>query len=433
MQTIQRVLFFMVSVMILPCVVMSSALAVSPQGLYDEVWKIVDNRYVDEYKNHQDWRIWRHRYDTSLKTPEDAYVAIETMVSSLGDRYTRFLDPEEFSEETRGIQAKLFGIGVQIGVKDDKIMVIAPMEGTPAEKAGLKAGDEITSIDGKPTKGLSIKDASKFIRGDKGTYVKVGVLRDNQDLTFNIVRDEITLKSVSVVPPLPTDLPAEVGYVKLSTFLSKTAASELKEILIQYKDKQALILDLRSNPGGLLTNAVFIADFFLKGGAIVSTVDRHGYKVITHATNKQMSAQPLVVLIDEGSASASEILAGALKDHQRAILVGEKSFGKGLVQEINPLSDGAGFNVTTQRYLTPNDTDIHKKGITPDYKVPVKKEDILAKRDVQLLKALEVVHDDFHVNFAKSASSSPSVQAPASEGHLAPTPAETEKSVEGKD
>ena len=374
------------------------AFAATPQGLYEEVWLIVNNRYVDETKNNQDWRIWRHRYDEQLKTQEDAYIAIETMTASLGDRYTRFLQPEEFGEETRNIQAKLFGIGIQIGVKDDRIVVIAPMEGTPAEKAGLKSGDEIISIDGKPTKGLSIKDGAKLIRGDKGTYVKIGVLRNNQELSFTVMRDEIALKSVSLTPPFEVNVPPEVGYVKLSTFMSKTASAELKDVLLKYADKQALILDLRSNPGGLLTNAIFIADFFLKGGGIVSTVDRNGYKVITRATADQLSAQPLVVLIDEGSASASEILAGALKDHQRAILVGKKSFGKGLVQEINPLSDGAGFNVTSQRYLTPNDTDIHKKGITPDYEVSFKKEDAQAKWDPQLAKALEVIQQEFHIS-----------------------------------
>ncbi len=378
----------------------ASVLAATPQQLYDQVWKIVNARYVDETKNHQDWRIWRHRYDEQLKTPDDAYVAISTMLNSLGDRYTRFLDPEEFGEETRGIQAKLFGIGVQIGVKADKIVVIAPMEGSPAEKAGLKAGDEIISVDGKSIKGVSIKDGAKLIRGDKGTFVKMGVLRGEKEMMFTVMRDEINLKSVSVTPPFEVKIPPEVGYVKLSTFLSKTASAELKEIIIKYADKEALILDLRSNPGGLLTNAIQIADFFLKGGGIVSTVDRNGYKVVTYATQNQLSTQPLIVLIDGGSASASEILAGALKDHERAVLVGQKSFGKGLVQEINALADGAGVNVTSQRYLTPNDIDIHKKGISPHYEVEIKKEDLDAKRDPQLQKALDVLKEDFHITLS---------------------------------
>jgi carboxyl-terminal processing protease len=374
------------------------AFGASPQDLYDEVWRIVNARYVDEQKNHQDWRIWRHRYDAQMKTPQDAYVAIETMVSSLGDRYTRFLNPEEFAEETRGIQAKLYGIGIQIGVREDKIVVIAPMEGTPAERAGIKAGDEITAIDGKSTKGMSIKDGADLIRGEKGTKVSVSVLRENKAMTFSVVRDEIKLKSVSTMPPVETPIPPEIGYVKLSTFLSKTAAQELKAIVESYADKRALILDLRSNPGGLLTNANIIADFFLKGGSIVSTVDRNGYKITTYASDRVLSTQPLVVLIDGGSASASEILSGALKDHQRAILVGQRTFGKGLVQEINALSDGAGLNVTNQRYLTPNDTDIHKKGISPDYEVKVSEEDVKAKRDPQLQKAFEVIQKEYGVS-----------------------------------
>jgi carboxyl-terminal processing protease len=373
----------------------SVALAATPQELYDEVWRIVSARYVDEQQNHQDWRIWRHRYDDKMKTSEDAYVAIETMVSSLGDRYTRFLDPEEFAEETRGIQAKLYGIGIQIGIREDKIVVIAPMEDTPADKAGIKAGDEIVSIDGKSTKGLSIKDGADLIRGEKGTKVKVGVLREGKPLNFVVMRDEIKLVSVSTKHPFDVKLPPEVGYVKLSTFLSKTAAEELKTIIEGYSGKKGLILDLRSNPGGLLTNANIIADFFLKGGSIVSTVDRNGYKTTTYASERVLSNQPLVVLIDGGSASASEILSGALKDHQRATLVGMRTFGKGLVQEINPLSDGAGLNVTNQRYLTPNDTDIHKKGISPDYEVKVTEEDIKAERDPQLAKAIDVLRQDY--------------------------------------
>jgi carboxyl-terminal processing protease len=374
------------------------ALAATPPELYDEVWRIVNARFVDEDKNRQDWQIWRHRYDDKLKTPDDAYVAIESMVSSLNDRYTRFLNPEDFGEETRSIQAKLYGIGIQIGVRADRIVVIAPMEDTPAERAGLKAGDEITSINGQSTKGLSIKDGAKLIRGEKGTTVKIGVLRDGKPHNYSVVRDEIKLKSVSTETPFKIDIPKNIGYVKLSTFLSKTASGELKTVIENYKDRDALILDLRSNPGGLLSNAIYIADMFLKDGGIVSTVDRQSYKVTTYANPDLLSDQPLVVLIDGGSASASEILAGALKDHERAILVGKKSFGKGLVQEINPLSDGAGLNVTSQRYLTPNDTDINKKGITPDYVVDVTEKQIEAKQDPQLQKALDVISQDYKIN-----------------------------------
>ncbi len=340
----------------------------SPQALYDEVWKLINTRYVDGEKNGQDWNIWRHRYDDKLKTSEDAYVAIDTMLSSLNDRYTRFLNPEEFADEGNSIRATLFGIGIQIGIRNDQIVVIAPIEDTPAEKAGLKSQDLILEIDGESTKGMSVKDAADRIRGEKGTSVKLLVKRGEKPAKmYSVMRDEIKLKSVSKEPPIPVK--ENIGYIRLSSFLSKKASDELKEALKSEAGKQGYIIDLRGNPGGLLTNAITIADYFLDHGGIVSTVDRDGYKETKHAVSGVLTNKPMVVLINEGSASASEILSGALRDNNRAILVGKKSFGKGLVQEINSLPDGSGVNITTQKYLTPNDTDINKVGIIPDIEV----------------------------------------------------------------
>ena len=179
----------------------------------------------------------------------------------------------------------------------------------------------------------------------------------------------------------------------MSSFISKNAGTEIQEILDKCDDKKGIILDLRSNPGGLLTNAIYISDMLLQGGVIVSTVDRDRYKTTTRARYGQMTQKPLVVLINKGSASASEILSGALKDNHRATIVGEQSFGKGLVQEINRLPDQSGMNITIQRYLTPSGQDINKKGITPDVVVELKEEHVIAKNDVQLKKALEVLEE----------------------------------------
>jgi carboxyl-terminal processing protease len=180
-------------------------------------------------------------------------------------------------------------------------------------------------------------------------------------------------------------------YIRLSSFISKNAATEIEEILNKSGDKKGIIIDLRSNPGGLLTNAIYISDMLLKGGAIVSTVDRDRYKMTTRAKYNQVTGKPIVVLINKGSASASEILSGALKDNHRATIVGEQSFGKGLVQEINKLPDEAGMNITIQRYLTPSGQDINKKGISPDVVVELTEENVKAKDDVQLKKAIEVL------------------------------------------
>lgn len=370
-----------------------SAFASNPRELYDEVWKIVNSKYVDVNQNGQDWHRWRHKYDSVIQTEEDAYVAIETMLSSLNDPYTRFLDPEEFAEEKRSISGKLCGVGIQIGIRDDKLMVIAPIEDTPADREGLKANDIILEIDGASTKGISIKEAADKIRGERGTAVNLLIKREDEKINFSIVRDEIELKAVSIKNPKYTKIDKHLGYIRLNSFLSHTASEEIKEALEKLKDKDGYILDLRSNPGGLLTNAIFISDMFIDSGYIVSTVDRDGYKETQPASRNIVTKKPLVILIDGGSASASEIFSGAMKDNGRAVLVGANSFGKGLVQEINRLSDGSGVNVTTQKYLTPNGTDINKVGIMPDVNVKVSKEDLENKRDKQLEKAQEVLKD----------------------------------------
>lgn len=368
--------------------------AYTPQSLYDEVWKLINTRFVNEDKNGQDWRIWRHRFDSQMKDDQDATVAVETMLASLNDRYTRFLDKDEFAEEGRSIKATLYGIGIQIGVREDKLVVISPIDDTPADRAGLRAKDEIMEIDGKNTTGMSVKEAADLIRGEKGTKVHLLIKRDDKTPKYyDIMRDEIKLKSVSLNNPLNTSIPGNVGYIKLSTFLSSNASQEVQNALKELNNKNGYILDLRSNPGGLLSNAIRIADFFLDDGAIVSTVDRDGYKEVRYASATTLTNKPLVLLINGGSASASEILSGALKDNKRAVLIGERSFGKGLVQEINQLPGGSGVNITTQRYLTPNDTDINKKGIEPDIAVELTEDEAKAKKDTQLVKAIDVMEE----------------------------------------
>ena len=367
-----------------------AAYAASPAEMYDDVWKIVNKKYYDPSNNSQDWARWRYRYENKLKTKEDAYVAIETMLSSLNDPYTRFLDPKEFSEETQSIKGSLKGIGTQIGIRDGELVIIAPLEDSPAERAGLLADDRILEINGESTKGINIDAAADKIRGEKGTTVTLLIQRKGvPNKLYSVVRDEIEVKSVSCKPPFETEIPNDIQYIRLSSFISKNAAGEIESILNNSSHVKGYIVDLRSNPGGLLTNAIYISDMLLRGGIIVSTVDRDSYKTTTRARIQQVTDKPIVVLINKGSASASEILSGALKDNHRATIVGEQSFGKGLVQEINRLPDEAGMNITIQRYLTPSGTDIHKKGITPDVVVELTQENAEAKNDVQLKKAIE--------------------------------------------
>ena len=374
-------------------VIKDNVFAYGPIDLYDNVWRLINNKFVDQTNNNQNWAQWRHKYDNQIKTNEDAYVAINTMVASLNDPYTKFLDPKEFADETSSIKGSLKGIGIQIGVKDGKLMVIAPIEDTPAERAGLLADDEILEIDGVSTKGITVDKAADKIRGKEGTQVTLLVKRkDTAPKYYTITRANIEIKSISQKIPTGMDFPNEYCYIRLSSFISRNAASEFGTILNNNKNKKGFVIDLRSNPGGLLTNAIYISDMFLDGGTIVSTVDRDGYKETQRASAGVYTNKPVVVLINKGSASASEIFSGAMKDNRRAVIIGEQSFGKGLVQEINKLPYESGINITIQKYLTPNGTDINKKGITPDIEVKLTEEDVKNKNDVQLKKAIEVLN-----------------------------------------
>ena len=392
-QMLKRLSIF-IFVFILFCITntQNPAMAITPQSLYDKAWRLIYTKYVDDTQNQQNWERWRHKYDNVIKDEEDAYVAIGTMVDSLGDVYTKFLTPKEYKEESESIEGSLKGIGVQIGVRDGKLLIIAPLEDTPGEKAGLLSEDEILEINGESTKGITVEAAADKIRGPEGTNVKLLIKRKGvPNKLYTIQRANIELKSVSTKAPKIGKVDDNLGYIRLSSFISRNAASEFQNALNQLKDKDGIIIDLRSNPGGLLTNAIYIADMLLSNKTIVSTVDRDGYKETQNSLSQVSTNQPIVVLINGGSASASEILSGALKDNKRAVIVGKKSFGKGLVQEINKLPDGSALHITIQKYLTPNGTDIHKKGITPNYVVDIKEADIKANKDPQLAKACEIL------------------------------------------
>ncbi len=388
----RSVIFLGVFIFLFGCVIRNNVMAYTPIDLYDQVWRLINTKFVDQTNNSQDWSKWRHKYDNKIVTNEDAYVAINTMIASLNDPYTKFLDPKEFAEETSSIKGSLKGIGIQIAVKDGKLTVIAPIEDTPAEKAGLKADDEILEIDGKSTKGITVDKAADQIRGKEGTQVTLLIKRkDNEPKLYTITRAEIEIKSISQKIPENIKMPDDISYIRLSSFISRNAAGEFRSILENSVGKKGFIIDLRSNPGGLLSNAIYISDMFLDGGIIVSTVDRDGYKETQRATKGYVTNKPVVVLINKGSASASEIFSGAMKDNRRAVIIGEQSFGKGLVQEINKLPYEAGINITIQKYLTPNGTDINKKGITPDIVVKLTEENVKNKDDVQLKKAIEIL------------------------------------------
>ncbi|MEB3196394.1 MAG: S41 family peptidase [Candidatus Sericytochromatia bacterium] len=310
--------------------------------------------------------------EQNIKDTDLVYGAIRGMLGALDDPYTRFMDPKAFQSMQDERQGSFGGIGIQIGIKDGKLTVIAPMEDTPAYRAGLKAGDHIFEIDGKPTHHMAEAEAVSLIRGARGTKVVLTLKRHGvaNPLKVSLVRDNIVTKAVKV-----EEMDGNIGYIRLSTFMSNEAGSEVKSALDRFRKKDGIILDLRGNPGGLLPNAVDIGSMFIKDGPIVQLVNREGEKQYLKASGRPVvdKALPVVVLVDGGSASASEILAGALQDNKRATLVGTKTFGKGLVQTVHPLSDGSGVAITTQKYLTSAGHDINKKGVMPDIVVELPK------------------------------------------------------------
>ncbi len=381
----KRLIFSFLSLLLLSSALQAKTTTdLTPEQLYELVRLVVAQNYLDTDFNDQDLDIWsvNRRYPGQLKDYEDAKKGIQTMLASLDDRYTRFLDKDEYKDEIQAINAKLPGIGIQIGLnKEGKVVVIAPILGTPAFRAGLLPKDEILQIDGFSTQSLSIEKVADKIRGIPGTMVKLLIKRGKEEKVYEIIREEIHLESVP--EGHYTKLTPKICYLHLTSFISHEATEELIEKLKEVSPCEGLILDLRNNPGGLLDNAISMSNIFLAPGSdIVSTVDRNGY-VLTksiEAERKFVYEGELVVLVNEGSASASEILAGALKDNGKAVLVGQKTFGKALVQLVRDLPDGSGINITTAKYLTPNGTDINKIGIEPQHKVKLTREDLKAKR-----------------------------------------------------
>jgi len=337
----------------------------------------------DIYKNIEIFTEVLRQIEENYVEPEDSqdliYGAIKGMVQSL-DPHSSFMTKEEHRELLIETKGSFSGVGIEISVRDNVLTVVSPIEGTPAFAAGIKSGDQIVRIDDKPTSDMTLTDAVKSIRGRKGTKVKLTVNRQGADkpLDFTITRDVIPLRSVRQYLLKPG-----LGYIRISNFQSKTAR-DLKSAMEKLQKDQkleGLILDLRNNPGGLLSQAIDVSDTFLDSGIIVSTKGRNSAQDMEVTANKNKVAidYPIVVLVNGGSASASEIVAGALQDNKKALILGTRTFGKGSVQTILPLSDGSGLRLTTARYYTPSGRSIQASGIKPDIEIefipPVEKEE----------------------------------------------------------
>jgi carboxyl-terminal processing protease len=331
---------------------------------FSEVLTQVQKNYVD---------------DTKVKDLVQG--AIRGMLSTL-DPHSAYMTPEMYKEMQVETKGEFGGVGIQIGVKENRLAVIAPIDGTPAQRAGIKAGDYITKVNEESTKDLSLMDAVQKMRGPKGTKVNLTIQRDgtSDPLQFTLVRDTIKIESVK------SKVMDNIGYVKLTQFQEATGR-DLGRVLKQFKDQkvQSTILDLRNNPGGLLTAAVEVSEQFLPNGKlVVYTKGRESKKDEWFAKGRdQMDDSPMIILVNEGSASASEIVAGALQDYGRAVIVGTTSFGKGSVQTILPLGDGSGLRLTTAKYYTPKGRSIQSTGITPDIVIKPQPATMVAKAETK--------------------------------------------------
>ncbi|MFA5106916.1 MAG: S41 family peptidase [Patescibacteria group bacterium] len=340
------------------------------------------------------WNVWSYISDEYVKQPvseTDAfYGSLKGMVASLGDPYSMFLDPSETKEFNFEISGRFEGIGAEIGTKDGKIVIIAPVPGSPAEKAGLKAGDTVLQIDETDTAGLTVDQAVALIRGEKGSAVKLTIERTGgaEPFTLTITRDTIITSSVT-----SKMLEGNIAYISLADFSQDTASEFSKavnDLLLQ--EPKGLVLDLRNNPGGYLDQAVAVAGEFINNDTVVIEQFSNGQKRV-HKSDGQSRLKDLstVVLIDGGSASAAEILAGALQDYKAATLVGEQTFGKGSVQDYTEFDDGSSLKITVAEWLTPLGRSIDKTGISPDITVTYTQAQYDAGQDPQLDKAKEIL------------------------------------------
>jgi carboxyl-terminal processing protease len=357
--------------------------------LFTDVLSIIQNQYVDE-----------------TEPREVIYGAVRGMLRAL-DPHSSFMDPDSYREMQVETSGSFGGLGIEITIRDDVLTVVAPIESTPAWRAGIQPGDRIVKIEGLATKDMSLPDAVKRMRGPKGTKVTITVVREGTREPFDV---SLTREVIQVQSIKSDELEPGIGYIRIRQFQERTAPDLVSAV--EKFDKggrfAGLIVDVRNNPGGLLSAAVEVSEEFLGDGKLIvyteGRVRNQNMRFTAHA-KRAITEVPLVVLVNQGSASASEIVAGAIQDHGRGVVIGQQTFGKGSVQTIIPLADGSGLRLTTARYFTPKGRSIHGKGITPDIVIDPPKDEVSAtkpgtpplseaetrKRDVQLQRAIEIL------------------------------------------
>ena len=367
------------------------------EKLLMQSWRLVNEAYLDDSFNNQNWWLMRKKFlNKPLHNREETYQAIREMLETLDDPYTRLLPPQKYKNLQITTTGELSGIGLQISInpENNHLEVVTPLPGSPADLAGIQPRDQVLSIDGISADTLTLDEAANKIRGEVGTLVEIEIKSQANSIVkkYKLKRDRLSLSSVTA--SLDTSNPDfNIGYLRLNQF-SGSATKDLVDAIVKLEKKaaQGYILDLRNNPGGLLQAGVQIARLWLPRSTVVYTVNRQGIFGSYDADGNAITDAPLVVLVNGGSASASEILAGALQDNERAVLIGETTFGKGLIQSLFELPDGAGIAITVAKYETPDHHDINKKGITPDLNVtqePISYFELTTDKDKQYQAAVD--------------------------------------------
>ncbi len=338
---------------------------VSPQRLYINAWRLAKVEYVDSSMNHQNWYRWRNRYIGQIKTMEDANIAINTMLSSLNDPYTKFLQSKSFSEQKIILDSKITGVGVMFNKTGDEVVVNHVLKNSSAQSQHIMAGDSIVSINGVKTKEMTQEQIHSLIETSKDKNIKFEIRRGNEVLVKNLKKTEIPIATMA--HRITKD---NIAIITIANIMGSKAVYDFKDILKKTNKTKGIIIDLRNNYGGILANAVIMADFMLEDKQIVSINSRGNVKYQIYADDEIVfTPKPIVILVNEKTASAAEILAGTLQDNVGAILIGNNTYGKNAIQQVVPMTNGCGLMITSSKYILPQGEDIHDVGIKPDYYV----------------------------------------------------------------
>lgn len=361
---------------------------IAPQRLFINTWRIIKNSYVDETLNNQDWTRWRIRYIKHIKTIEDADIAINTMLASLNDPYNKFLQSVLFAKQKMIIDSEIKGIGILFNKSGKEIVINHIMDNSPAKNADILPGDTIVSINGKTADNLEMKTIINTIETSDNKEIELTIKRKNIIIKKKLKKQTIPIKTMEY-----TITKDNIGIITLANIMGEKAVSDFKDIIIKTNDTKGIILDLRNNYGGVLANAIQMANFMMDTGKIVSIQSRINTKYQIYSDGEKIfKNKPIVILINRNTASASEILAGTLRDNLNAILIGERSYGKNSIQQVIPMPNETGLILTTDRYILPDGSDIYGKGLEPD--IVIKQDTIFTqKNDKQLRKAKKIIRE----------------------------------------